>query len=139
MISISLLLNFWFLLRASHLKKENLFHDKENLHRIRHFPLINWFLYNKNVKSRENNEKHYNAIGQISISSFSRIAGLTSIISCSNERKILVFREKIEFGRAGKQGAPKARCFIVTVGYYIGEARSNGPPFPCRCWPRGVA
>lgn len=27
----------------------------------------------------------------------------------------------------GKQDVPGARCFIVTVGYYTGEARSNGP------------
>lgn len=79
---------------------------------------------------QENNEKHYNAIVQITISSFSRIAGLASIVSCLNERKILFFREKIEFGRTGKQGAPEARCFIVTVGYSTGEARSNDPPTP---------
>jgi len=31
----------------------------------------------------------------------------------------------------GKQDVPGARCFIVTVGYYTGEARSNGPlPLP---------
>lgn len=59
-------------------------------------------------------------------SSFWRIAGF---IDCRLSMKEKYFSSEREnrVRETAKQDVPGARCFIVTVGYYTGEARSNGP------------